>query len=82
LDPEDGGDVPPQLRLTLNGLHGVISQKMILFMTTALKTSNPTEILFVAAFNRDTEDRGSRLLRTVGKLPDYKAFCPRTQYYL
>jgi hypothetical protein len=26
----------------LNGLHGVISQKMILFITTALKTSNPT----------------------------------------
>jgi hypothetical protein len=28
--------------LTLNGLHGVISQKMILFITTAVKTSNPT----------------------------------------
>jgi hypothetical protein len=26
----------------LNGLHGVISQKMILFITTAVKTSNPT----------------------------------------
>jgi hypothetical protein len=24
------------------GLHGVISQKMILFITTAVKTSNPT----------------------------------------
>jgi hypothetical protein len=31
-----------ELRLTLNGLHGVISQKMILFITTAVKTSNPT----------------------------------------
>jgi hypothetical protein len=28
--------------LKLNGLDGVISQKMILFMTTAVKTSNPT----------------------------------------
>jgi hypothetical protein len=28
--------------LKLNGLHGVISQKMILFKTTAVKTSNPT----------------------------------------
>jgi hypothetical protein len=27
--------------LTLNGLHGVISQKMILFITTAVRTSNP-----------------------------------------
>jgi hypothetical protein len=31
FDPEDGGDVPPKRRLKLNGLHGVISQKMILF---------------------------------------------------
>jgi hypothetical protein len=30
-------------RLKLNGLHGIISQKMILFITTAVKTSNPTE---------------------------------------
>jgi hypothetical protein len=28
--------------LKLGGIHGVISQKMILFMTTAVKTSNPT----------------------------------------
>jgi hypothetical protein len=29
-------------RLHLNRLHGVTSQKMILFITTAVKTSNPT----------------------------------------
>jgi hypothetical protein len=34
--------VPPKRRLTLNRLHGVTSQKMILFITTAVKTSNPT----------------------------------------
>jgi hypothetical protein len=34
--------VPPKRRLLHNGLHGVISQKMILFITTAVKTSNPT----------------------------------------
>jgi hypothetical protein len=34
--------VPPKHRLTLNGLHGVISQKMLLFITTAVRTSNPT----------------------------------------
>jgi hypothetical protein len=27
---------------TQNGLHGVISQKMIILKTTAVKTSNPT----------------------------------------
>jgi hypothetical protein len=42
FDPEDGGDVPPKRQLKLNGLHGVISQKMILFITTAVQTSNPT----------------------------------------
>jgi hypothetical protein len=28
--------------LALNGLHGVISQELILFITTAVKTKNPT----------------------------------------
>jgi hypothetical protein len=30
--PENEGDVPPKCRLTLNGLHWVISQKMALFV--------------------------------------------------
>jgi hypothetical protein len=34
--------VPPKRWLKLNGLHSVISQKMILFITTAVKISNPT----------------------------------------
>jgi hypothetical protein len=29
--------------LTLNGLHGVISQKMVHFITIAVRTSNPTK---------------------------------------
>jgi hypothetical protein len=33
--------VSPKHRVQLDGLHGVISQKMILFITTAVKTSNP-----------------------------------------
>jgi hypothetical protein len=40
LNPEDGGDVPPKCLLTFNGLHGVISQKIELFITTAVRTSN------------------------------------------
>jgi hypothetical protein len=32
--------VPSKRRLTLNGLHGVISQTMVLFITTAVRTSN------------------------------------------
>jgi hypothetical protein len=34
--------VPPKHRLTFNGLHSVISQKIVLFITTTLRTSNPT----------------------------------------
>jgi hypothetical protein len=36
--------VPQKHWLTLNGLHGVISQKMVLFITTAVRTSNPTTL--------------------------------------
>jgi hypothetical protein len=33
FDPEDGSDVTPKRRLTLNRLDGVISQKMVFFRT-------------------------------------------------
>jgi hypothetical protein len=32
--------------LTLNGLHGVISQKMVLFLTIAVSTSDPAQYRF------------------------------------
>jgi hypothetical protein len=31
-----------------NGLHGVISQQIILFITTAVRTSNPTRFMWFA----------------------------------
>jgi hypothetical protein len=34
--------VPPKCRLTFNGLHSVISQKISLFITTGVRASNPT----------------------------------------
>jgi hypothetical protein len=34
--------VTPKRRLTFNGIYGVISQKIGLFITSALRTSNPT----------------------------------------
>jgi hypothetical protein len=46
FDPEDGGDVLPKRRSTFNGRHGVLSQKMVLFITTAVRTSNPTKLQF------------------------------------
>jgi hypothetical protein len=39
-------DMTPCSRLLHNRLHSVISQKMILFTTTAVKTSNPTSIFW------------------------------------
>jgi hypothetical protein len=41
--------VPPTHRLTFNGLHGVISQKTELFITTALRASIPTWKLVISA---------------------------------
>jgi hypothetical protein len=43
--------VPSKRRLALNGLHGVISQKIVLFITTTVRSSNPTNILH---FNRSS----------------------------
>jgi hypothetical protein len=36
--------VPPKPQLASNGQHGVISQKIVLFTTTAIRTSNPARI--------------------------------------
>jgi hypothetical protein len=44
-----------------HGPHGVISQKMILFKATAVKTSNPTETDFFY-----TEDKGNTFLQNAG----------------
>jgi hypothetical protein len=38
--PEDGGDM--KRHLTFNRLHGVIFQKVKLFITTAVRTPNPS----------------------------------------
>jgi hypothetical protein len=38
---EDGSDGSSKRRLTLNGLHGVISKKTVLFVATTVTTSNP-----------------------------------------
>jgi hypothetical protein len=35
--------IPPKRRLTFNGLHGVISQKTVHFIITAMRTSNHKE---------------------------------------
>jgi hypothetical protein len=42
--------VPQKRRLTFNGLHGVIAQKTVLFITTAVRTSNPTKIKLSLCF--------------------------------
>jgi hypothetical protein len=39
-DPQYLGNVPPKRRLTFNGVHGIISQRTILSITTTVKTSN------------------------------------------
>jgi hypothetical protein len=39
FDAGEGGDM---FLRDVSGLHGVISQKIVLFITTAVRTSNPT----------------------------------------
>jgi hypothetical protein len=39
--------VPSKRRLTFNGLHGVISENILLFITNAVRTSNPTSFFFI-----------------------------------
>jgi hypothetical protein len=43
FDPEDGGNVFFEKWLTYSGLHGIISQKVELFITTGVRTSNPKQ---------------------------------------
>jgi hypothetical protein len=38
---------PPKRRLTFGGLHDVISNKIALFVTTVVRTSNPTWIQYI-----------------------------------
>jgi hypothetical protein len=45
------GDIfPPKRRLTYNGLHSVMSQKIILFKTTSERSSDPTKVELIAPF--------------------------------
>jgi hypothetical protein len=44
FNPDDGGDILPKRPLTFDGLYGVVSNKMELFVTTAVATSDPTEM--------------------------------------
>jgi hypothetical protein len=58
--------------LTFNGLQGVISQKTVLFITTAVRTSNPTIfILFILfsylLFNSDYEASDCIMIGVIGK---------------
>jgi hypothetical protein len=55
--------VPPKRQWKLNGLHGVISQKMILFITTAVKTSNST--LFKIWWHGGNTEFGNEILSLV-----------------
>jgi hypothetical protein len=46
FDPEKGGDMfPLKRRLTFNGLHSVILQKIVLFITSTVRISNPTYLI-------------------------------------
>jgi hypothetical protein len=58
--------VPPKRRLTFNGLYGVISQMLELFITTAVRTSNRTYFIHALQYQISwkTIQRFSSLMRT------------------
>jgi hypothetical protein len=56
-DPEDG---PLKLRLTFNGLHGFRSQKTELFITTAVRTSNPSHVILL--YDKQSQRKLNRLV--------------------
>jgi hypothetical protein len=56
----------PKRRLTFNGQHGVISQKIVLFITTAVKTSN----LYILLILIDVTERR----KTIGSAEEHQAF--------
>jgi hypothetical protein len=67
FEPEDGSDVPLKLRLTFNGLHGIISKKIVLFITTAVRTLNPSRgFIIYTVFQilglSDQEGRGTQVM--------------------
>jgi hypothetical protein len=52
FDPEYGGDIFFQRVLTLNWLHGDISHRIALSLTTVVKTSKPA--IYVSIYNLET----------------------------
>jgi hypothetical protein len=62
--------VPPKRRLSFNGLYSVISQKILLFVNTAVRTSDPTIWNssaiwhFVIGFRVRCEQKGERVNMT------------------
>jgi hypothetical protein len=48
--------IPLKCQLTFNRLHSAISQKTVLFITTAVRTSNPTQTAKVSEKNKVAAD--------------------------
>jgi hypothetical protein len=54
--------VPTTRQLTFNGLRGVISQKIVRFITTAVRTSNPTLKVPLNKTKINTADQSFKIL--------------------
>jgi hypothetical protein len=64
--------VPPKRRLHLNRLHGVTSQKMILFIITSVKTSNPK---YKSSPRRHEIPRPTSLMKPLRFIPVFAIPC-------
>jgi hypothetical protein len=62
---EDGGDIVLRNVVLLQRTHGIITQKILLFITTAVGTSDATKCSSMGRILNDQEYRADMLLRNV-----------------
>jgi hypothetical protein len=67
-------NVPPNCRFNLNGLHGVMSQPIKVFITTALRTSYPTFHCFDAVSIMSSNGKWKRSKLSLSKYEVFTTF--------
>jgi hypothetical protein len=73
--------VPSELRLTFSRLHGVISQKIELFIITTVTTSDPTKFIIIVKWNNRKKNGtisnfSIALFFIVDMLRNRRLYCP------
>jgi hypothetical protein len=70
--------VPPKRRITFNGLHGVISQKVQAILTTAVRSSDRTQVRSVSVL-RINQNVDTQVAEETGLLYTILYICRRSK---